>query len=84
MTLTIELSPDEEAKLRARAAAAQKDVRALARDAILHMIDTPSLSEILAPVHDATRRSGMTEAEVDELIDRARDEYRTGRRDGQP
>ncbi len=36
--------------------------------------DSPSLSQILAPIHEDFRRSGMTEDELSSLIEEARDE----------
>jgi hypothetical protein len=42
VTLEISLAPDEEARLRARAAAAQKDVSAYAREAVLEKLDRPT------------------------------------------
>ena len=35
---------------------------------------SPSLSQILAPIHEEFRQSGMTEAELSSLIEEARDE----------
>jgi len=72
MTLQIDLSPDLEAKLRERAAAAGKDVQSFARDAVEKELAKPeTFAELLAPVHKAVRESGMTDEEVDQLLEKA-------------
>ena len=75
MTLEITLAPDEEARLRERAAAAGLDVQTFARAALIEKIDRPTFAELLAPVHDATRRSGLTVDEIDAMAERAREEH---------
>ena len=76
MTLEIPLAPEEEARLRERAAAAGMDVRAFARETLIEKLDRPrSFAELLAPVREATHRSGLTEEEIDAMADRAREEY---------
>jgi hypothetical protein len=84
MTLQIPLAPDEEARLRERAAAAGKDVQTFAREVLIETIDRPTLAELLAPVHAETRRLGTPVEEVDAMLDRARDEARRDRKAGQP
>ena len=84
MTLEITLAPDEEARLRERAAAAGVDVQTFAREALIEKIDRPTFAELLAPVHEATRRSGTTVDEIDAMADRAREEYWADRRAQQP
>ncbi|MCK6484545.1 MAG: hypothetical protein L6R00_10480 [Phycisphaerae bacterium] len=75
MTLEVSLSPDTEAKLRERAAASGKDVVAYVVEAVEEKLRTPaSLAELLAPIHAATRQSGMSEDEIDTLIEETRDE----------
>jgi len=75
MTLEIPLAPDEEVLLRERAAAAGKDVQSFVREALFGKPERPTFAELLAPVHEATRRRGLTVDEVDDMADRARDEY---------
>ena len=75
MTLEIPLAPDEEFRLRERAAAAGKDVQTFVREAVFELLDRPTFAELLAPVHDATRRAGLTVEEIDAMADRAREEY---------
>jgi hypothetical protein len=70
MTITIQFSAEVERKLLARAAATGKAVDALVREAVEEKLQQalPSFEAILAPVHDDFRRSGMTEAELDTLL----------------
>lgn len=75
MTITLRLSPDEEKKLLERATESGQDVTSYVRQLIQCDISKPvSLSEILAPVREDFRRSGMTEDELASLIEEARDE----------
>ena len=60
MSLIVEFSPDEEARLVERATAVGKDVRTFVRDAALEEVDRPTLAELLAPIHAATGRAGVT------------------------
>lgn len=72
MTLEIDLAPEEEAKLRDRASTLGLDLPAFFREAALEKADRPSLAEILAPIHEDTRRRGITIEQIDDAIDRAR------------
>src|SRR5690349_8627995 len=74
MTLQISLAPDEEARLRERAAAAGKDVQTFAGEALIDTLERPTLAELLAPVHAETRRLGTSVEEIDAMLDRARGE----------
>jgi hypothetical protein len=82
MTLTIDLPPETEQKLLARAAATGKDVATLVREAVEEKLRAPSstFAELLAPIHEDFRKSGMTETELDSLLERALAETRLGRR----
>mgnify|MGYP001607512009 CR=1 FL=1 len=72
MTLKLDLGPDLEAKLRARAAAAGKDPEAFALHALQEKLRAPrTFAEILAPAHKAVRESGMTDAELDAFLEKA-------------
>ena len=75
MTLDIPLAPEEESLLRERAAAAGKDLPTLVREAVFEMLERSHFSEMLEPVHEATRRAGLSVAEIDAMADRAREEY---------
>jgi hypothetical protein len=74
MTIEIPLLPEEEARLRTRAAAAQKELLTFVREAVLEKLDRPSLDELLAPVQQDVQDSGVTESELDAAIEQARDE----------
>jgi hypothetical protein len=85
MTLTIDLPADTERKLLARAAATGKDVATLIREAVEEKLRTPlpAFGEVLAPVHEDFRQSGMTEPELDTLLERTLTEVRRERRERQ-
>ena len=70
MTITITLPPATEERLRAEAAATGKDVAALVVEAVETRLSLSQirLRDILAPVHEDFKKSGMTEAELDELL----------------
>lgn len=79
MRLDLDLDPASEAKLRERAAEAGKDPEAYARDAVLEKLEGPrTLADILAPVHQEFRRSGMSEKELEALCEQALAESRSG------
>jgi hypothetical protein len=71
MTLTIDLSAETERKLLAQAAATGKDVATLVREAVEEKLGgrIHTFAEVLAPVHEDFRQSGMDEAELDALLD---------------
>jgi hypothetical protein len=75
MTLSIPLSADLEAQLRARAAAAGQDVMTFAREVIEEKLRIPlSFAEILAPIHAATSSLGMSADDLDTLIEECRND----------
>ncbi|HUY33872.1 MAG TPA: hypothetical protein VMV69_14080 [Pirellulales bacterium] len=86
MTLTIDLPAETERKLLAQAAATGKDVATLVREAVEEKFRAPlpTFAEILAPVHEDFRRSGMNEAVLDALMNETLAEVRKqrGRRQG--
>jgi len=83
MTLNLNLSPDLEAKLRSRAAAAGKAPEAFALDALKEKLHGPeTLAEILAPVHKEFRESGMSEEELHELSAQALADSRSSKQSG--
>jgi hypothetical protein len=86
MTLTIDLPAETEQKLRARAAATGKDVATLVREAVEEKLRAPlpTFAEILAPVHEDFRQSGMTDAELDALLEGTLAEVRTERGQRRP
>ncbi len=81
MTLQIDLSPELEAKLRERAAAAGKETVVFAREALEEKLRGPeTLAEILAPLQREVVESGMTDDELNALFEQAIAESRRERR----
>ena len=73
MTVQITFGADEEAKLREKAAAVGMDVESYVRLAALEGIGgTQTFDELLAPVREAVRQRGVTEEQLDEMIERGR------------
>lgn len=88
MTVTIDLSSDEERQLHERASQLGQDLTGYLQQLIREDLEAAprrrgrSFSEILAPVHEDFRKSGMTEDELDALLQAALDESRAERRRG--
>lgn len=82
MSITIELPPETEQKLRHRAAAAGRDISAFVLETLEEKLRSPpaSFKEILAPIHQEFRDSGMTESELDELLGQEIEAVRQERR----
>lgn len=76
MTLTIELKPETEAKLKNRAVALGYEID----DYVEKLIEEDStklrtIDEIFAPFRENIEKSGISEEELDDLIYQARREY---------
>ena len=82
MTLTISISPDAEAKLRAKAADAGVDIETYAAKALEQIAARPSLDEILKPLHAEFDASGMTEDQLSNLLEETKHEARANRKVG--
>ena len=88
MTVTIDLFPEEERRLQERAARHGQDLTAYLRRIIREDLDAPTsggegtFAEVFAPIHEDFRKGGMTESELDALLEEAIDESRAGRRRG--
>jgi hypothetical protein len=82
MTLTIELAPATLERLKAEAAATGKDVQTLIGEAVEARFARrrQSLAEILKPIHDEREASGISEEELEFLVDDAARETRLERR----
>jgi predicted transcriptional regulator len=86
MSISITLTPDEERKLAELARACGKDPAAHAHDIVTAYLnganqsDTMSFEEILAPIWEGWRTSGLTDGEVDDLFEHARQDARSERR----
>lgn len=73
MTITVNFPPATIEKLEAQAAASGKDVETFVREAVevkLAVSGRP-YREIMAPVHEDFRKSGLTEEELESLVDDA-------------
>jgi hypothetical protein len=83
MTLTIALPPEMEKKLRACAAASGQDIASYALRAIEEKLQAPAsapIDEILAPLRQEFRDSGMSDEQLHELLVQARDDVRREKR----
>jgi hypothetical protein len=72
MSLTVTLPSDLEAQVQQAAARKGCDVEQYMIEAIKKAVLKPSLDEILAPVREQFAASGMTEEELDQLIEEER------------
>jgi hypothetical protein len=73
MTITINLSPDQQRRLTARAAQAGRDLSAYVQQLIDRDIDVESLDAILAPVRRNFEQSSMTDEELTTLVEEVRE-----------
>jgi hypothetical protein len=74
MTITIDLKPEQEKRLAERAAKAGQDIAAYVRRLIDRDIDAASLDAILAPVRREFEESGMTDDDLADLVEEARED----------
>lgn len=79
MTLSVSLSPQAEAKLRQRAAAAGKDLTDYAAQLLEQAITRSSLDDLLAPLRAEFAASGTSDEQLVDQINAARDAHRTHR-----
>ena len=80
MVLSLSISAEAEAKLKARAAAAGTDITTYATRTLEHAATRPSLDEVLAPLRAEFDESGMSEAELTDLLEQAKHEVRAQER----
>lgn len=81
MTLHIDLSKLAEERLRERAAAAGVDVTKYAAGVLERATSRPmSIEEISGPIAEEFRKSGMSEDQLTELLERTKHEVRGKRR----
>ena len=82
MTITINLPLATLAQLKAEAHATGKDVDTVVREAVEANLARrkQTFAEILKPVHDEVEASGMSEEEVNELLDKELKAVRAQRR----
>ena len=75
MDITISLSPEQEKTLLERASASGEDVAGYIHRLIERDVSGPGvLSELLAPIRREFAESGMSEDELDSLVEEAREE----------
>jgi hypothetical protein len=67
-TLTINISPEVQARLAERAKNSGQDIVEYVEVLVAEQISRPTLDEILAPVRREFAESGMTEDELDEFL----------------
>ena len=79
--MTVSLSADAEARLRDKAAAAGESVDVFATRVLEQVArGSVSLRELSGPLGEEFRRSGMTEDELTDLLEREKHALRTERR----
>jgi hypothetical protein len=75
MTITITLSPDEEKRLLERASLSGQDVEGYIHRLIeRHIKASDTLAALLAPVRQQFAESGMSEDELDAIVEEARED----------
>ena len=77
--LSIPISPEVEAKLKAKAAVAGIDMQTFAALTLERAASRPSLDELLAPLRAEFEASGMSEQQLVELLEAAKHELRNAR-----
>ena len=83
MTITLRLSPEAEQKLMERASETGQDVASYVQCLIARDIERPkTLAELLAPIHEDFRKSGMSEQELETFLDTELAEARKERKEG--
>lgn len=82
MTITINLPPAAEEQLRAQAEATGKNISMLVVEAVEARLALAHLhfKDILGPVHAEFERSGMSEADLDALLQASLEEARSEER----
>jgi len=69
VTITIDISKEAEEKLKERARKTGKELPKFVGDLVEREARHPDLEELLAPIHEQTRRLGLSEQEIEELVD---------------
>jgi plasmid stability protein len=82
MTLTLQLSPEVEQKLRAAAAASGKSVDAYAAEILAHgLAGDDQVEDIFGPLRAALHAGGLSDDEIERELDEALKESRRERRE---
>jgi hypothetical protein len=81
MALTISIPADVEARLQRRAAERGQDVETYVAEIVARVAASPTpLDELSGPIYESFLRSGMTDDELGDLLERAKHESRAERR----
>jgi len=81
MTITIELTQEQEALVKQEAARRGEEPMDFVRGLLLRNLQpAPTLTELLAPFRQQVEQSGITDAELGDLIEEARQEVFLERR----
>jgi hypothetical protein len=72
MSMTISIPTELEQKIAERAASRGLPLEEYVREVLRRDAEAPSLDEILAPVREQFAASGMTEEELDALVEKER------------
>lgn len=81
MTVSLSLSPDQERRLRKRAAAAGQDFSVYVSRLLERFAEPPTpLEEISGPIYQRFLESGLSDDELGDLLEKAKHEMRVDRR----
>ena len=69
MTITIDLPKRIEAELKKKAKRKGQDVDTFVRGLVEKDLSLPSWEELVKPIHEQTKKLGLTESEIEEMID---------------
>ena len=80
MTLTLNLDDEDQRRLAEKAKSAGIDVQTYVECIVRAAASRAPTDQVLQPVRDAFRESGMTEDELGELLEKAKHEMRAERK----
>jgi hypothetical protein len=84
MVLRLSISPEAEARLKAKAAAAGVDMESYASSQLEAVAQRPTLEELSGPIAEAFEETGMTEDELAEFLEKEKHAMRAERRAKRP
>ena len=80
LSLKVKLSPQAKSKLVEEAARTGRDIDAYASELLEHAALAPSVESLLAPLRQEFAESGVTDDQLLEQVNEARDEYHNSQR----
>ncbi len=80
MSVVLELEPEVEETLKKRAAARGSDFKVYLQSLLKEQANSRSYEEVMRPVWEAFEKSGMTEDQLNDLLNRELKEVRAERR----